>query len=394
MNINTNTLNNLINLPFEENKVDLINIFNETQEENIFDLEMKENEMKNKQKEKELKKNENTTKDGNQNAPKKKKYKINYKALNTRIDIDSTLDFKEEIKAIEDISNFEKNLLALGDAFGNLIIVNLSMKKVVNKEKGHSHPIQVLIHLNKLDKKRTLISLSDMYFKIWDLKSMNIVKEIEVNSYVSCCAYLGNLSLTYFCSGHNSEIRIWDYQYLVKLDMLEEMSPIILKSFGHTGLITCFLHLVNYSTYYLLSGSEDKSIIMWDLSDLSIVNTYEGHIDTITSIASLLQKYFISSSQDRTLRVWHVNSGKSMYHILTSKEKISFVFNLEKIYNDNMIVIGDVNGKIQVINLNTNLSLQETYANLYLSKAVELQNSEYYFAILEGDFHLRFIKLK
>lgn len=80
---------------------------------------------------------------------------------------------------------------------------------------------------------------------------------------------------------------------------------------GHTGMVNsvCFSH----DEKKLLSGSNDKSIKLWDLSTAICLQTYYGHEYHVNNVQfSPTDEYFISGSLDHTIRLWSVLSIPSM----------------------------------------------------------------------------------
>ena len=61
----------------------------------------------------------------------------------------------------------------------------------------------------------------------------------------------------------------------------------------------------------LLSGSEDKTIKLWDAASGQLLHTFEGHSDGVTSVAfSPDGKQVLSGSMDKTIKLWDVASGQ------------------------------------------------------------------------------------
>ena len=63
---------------------------------------------------------------------------------------------------------------------------------------------------------------------------------------------------------------------------------------------------------YIVSGSSDKTIRMWDAQTGKLVSDpFEGHTDQVTSVAfSPDGKYIVSGSSDKTIRMWDAQTGK------------------------------------------------------------------------------------
>ena len=62
---------------------------------------------------------------------------------------------------------------------------------------------------------------------------------------------------------------------------------------------------------YLLTGSRDKSIKLWDFESGREVRSYLGHKSTVNDIDITSDgKYFVSSSADRTAKYWEISTGK------------------------------------------------------------------------------------
>ncbi len=62
---------------------------------------------------------------------------------------------------------------------------------------------------------------------------------------------------------------------------------------------------------YIISGSCDKSIKIWELENGNEVKTLIGHSEDVSSLAfSYDDRYIISGSFDNSIRIWERESGK------------------------------------------------------------------------------------
>jgi WD40 repeat protein/serine/threonine protein kinase len=77
---------------------------------------------------------------------------------------------------------------------------------------------------------------------------------------------------------------------------------------GHEGSI----HSVslNMNGTLALSGGEDKSVRLWDITTGKCTHTFTGHEDIVTSVAmTRCGRYAISASNDTTLKLWNIESS-------------------------------------------------------------------------------------
>lgn len=65
----------------------------------------------------------------------------------------------------------------------------------------------------------------------------------------------------------------------------------------------------------IISGSQDKTIKIWDLNTAKLLHTLSGHNSGIYSLA-VSNNRLVSSSADRTIKIWDLNSNELMVTLL------------------------------------------------------------------------------
>ena len=140
------------------------------------------------------------------------------------------------------------------------------------------------------------------------------------NEGVSCLDF--DVPYGILCSTGLNEhtIKIWDLLKYREMGHLE----------GHSGTINCMGMNSKYNM--LITGSSDSTLKLWDLNtatqaytienmneeeelskaylepDQYCINTFESHVDEVTCL-SINSNHLVSGSQDRTIRVWDLYTG-------------------------------------------------------------------------------------
>jgi WD40 repeat protein len=93
---------------------------------------------------------------------------------------------------------------------------------------------------------------------------------------------------------------------------------------GHNGAI----HSVAISPddSYALSGSNDKTMKLWELSSGDEIHSFVGHSDSVNSVViSPDGLYILSGSGDKTMKLWNLSSGAEIRSFVGHTEKINSV---------------------------------------------------------------------
>ena len=80
---------------------------------------------------------------------------------------------------------------------------------------------------------------------------------------------------------------------------------------GHLGKVRYCTF--SHSGKYIASASEDRTIRIWDVASGKCICTLKGHGATVGSVSfSFDDKFIVSSSDDNTIRVWNAASGNTV----------------------------------------------------------------------------------
>jgi len=124
---------------------------------------------------------------------------------------------------------------------------------------------------------------------------------------------------------------------------------------GHAWSVTCLDEISTLANnvlngHMLLTGSNDKCIKAWDLSQKNVcLRTFKGHLDWVTCLKVLSQNLFVSGSYDKTIRVWNFAQGdclnvmKDHFYSIKCFEFLSDKNELVSCSNDKTILVWDLN---------------------------------------------------
>ncbi len=103
---------------------------------------------------------------------------------------------------------------------------------------------------------------------------------------------------------------------------------------------------------YIVSGSFDKKIKLWDGYTGDFMYTFDGHVGPVYLISwSVDSRYLVSASQDSTLKLWDIKTRKLMMDLPGHADQ---VYALDWDINGNYVASG---GKDRQVKLWTNWNL-------------------------------------
>eukprot|EP00184_Porphyridium_aerugineum_P008838 CAMPEP_0184692624 /NCGR_PEP_ID=MMETSP0313-20130426/1022_1 /TAXON_ID=2792 /ORGANISM="Porphyridium aerugineum, Strain SAG 1380-2" /LENGTH=369 /DNA_ID=CAMNT_0027150465 /DNA_START=377 /DNA_END=1486 /DNA_ORIENTATION=- len=145
----------------------------------------------------------------------------------------------------------------------------------------------------------------DSLCRLWDTESGRCIKTLAgpTSSPASFVRFTPN-SKYLLVSSLDSKIRLWDF--------MSETS--VVKTYqGHQNQRFCIFNtfIVTGPTKYVASGSEDNLIYIWDLVTRKVVQTLEGHVDVVLSVAAHPTHPILASGalmKDCSVKIWRDDS--------------------------------------------------------------------------------------
>jgi WD40 repeat protein len=97
--------------------------------------------------------------------------------------------------------------------------------------------------------------------------------------------------------------------------------PILHNSLGHSSDIRSVCYSPDGK--YILSGSSDKTVKLWDVASGNEIKTFIGHGSSVSSVCFTPDgKYALSGGYDKTLILWEIATGKKVRTFLGHKDYI------------------------------------------------------------------------
>ncbi len=129
------------------------------------------------------------------------------------------------------------------------------------------------------------------------------------------------------------------------INLMSTESIKLMNLTGHTRYVTCLAIILNDGL--LASGSDDKTIKIWNLKAGTQIKTLTNHKAKITSLLDLKDARLASTSEDNTLKIWNISNGN-----LIKSFKFSTIKNLVYL-TDNLVACGWSDG-ISILNIKNN----------------------------------------
>ena len=157
-----------------------------------------------------------------------------------------------------------------------------------------------------LSKTRSLLDITNKLLSKKDIDTL--IENFEFKhflKYEGHSSYVNSVTISpdgkYIVSGSDDEtIKIWDIKTGECLNTLEGQNRVKSVTISPDGK-------------YIVSGSIDKTIKIWDIKTAECLNTLEGHSSYVESVTiSPDGKYIVSGSSDKTIKIWDIKTGECL----------------------------------------------------------------------------------
>ena len=183
------------------------------------------------------------------------------------------------------INEIKGDKLISGSSDNRAIIWDLKAKKL-DYELYKDKEISVALQL----KSGNVILCSNDKLMLFDLKTKKSLTTLEIKPGVWSIRELSDGTVA--AGFGNGDIGILEVGAEIK-------TKLVLK--GHKKTVNCIIELDNHK---LVSSSDEKNMILWDLNDPEGKYFIEGHTENVDTLVHITGNKFASVSKDKTLKIW------------------------------------------------------------------------------------------
>ena len=166
--------------------------------------------------------------------------------------------------------------------------------------------------------------------RIWDVASEELIKSFEVH---------GDTIESIAISPNNTTLltaSMDEYSAVIDVTRLEETEEPIDKQAKwltqHVGRVLCTLY--HPQGTYFVTGSEDKTIKVWNPNTFNVMVNFDANDDAVYSLAySVSDNVIVSGSADNTVRTWRVTPAGDDETIAVGRDALQMTGALVREYN-------------------------------------------------------------
>lgn len=274
----------------------------------------------------------------------------NHHKIQTHSEYYNSINLNLPFHSMEKFEKYSLEYLDRQSKYRNEITSKISRKILeLNQIKVKvEEALETNIKINK-----NLINLVKLLYNNYLNSRKNV---IILNNFSKLCQFNTSTFSTDDLSSSISSIEALSYSLMSYFDTNYIIHPYhifqnnIYNYKGHRSGISALIQLKVNPKHYIISGSLDKTIKIWEIkSNYNCIATLEGHDRAINCLVELKNKNLCSASSDSMIFIWDLNT----YQIISKlNSHRSFIFGLIEL-NDGRLISGSDDERIIIWKKNT-----------------------------------------
>ena len=166
--------------------------------------------------------------------------------------------------------------------------------------------------------------------RIWDVDSEELIKSFEVHGDTIESIALSPNNTTLLTASMDEYSAIIDVTLLEDTeDRIDDHAKWLTQ---HVGRVLCTLY--HPQGTYFVTGSEDKTIKVWNPNTFNVMVNFDANDDAVYSLAySVNESVIVSGSADNTVRTWRVTPAGNGEEIAGGRDALEMTGALVREYN-------------------------------------------------------------
>ncbi|MDE0015696.1 MAG: WD40 repeat domain-containing protein [Candidatus Poribacteria bacterium] len=166
--------------------------------------------------------------------------------------------------------------------------------------------------------------------RIWDVASEELIKSFEVHGDIIESIALSPNNATLLTASMD------EYSAVIDVTRLEDTEdPIDTQAkwlTQHVGRVLCTLY--HPQGTYFVTGSEDKTIKVWNPNTFNVMVNFDANDDAVYSLAySVNESVIVSGSADNTVRTWRVTPAGDGEEVAVGRDSLEMTGDLVREYD-------------------------------------------------------------
>jgi WD40 repeat protein len=255
--------------------------------------------------------------------------------LNEKGEIKLKIDLPNNAQTADYFINIQNNIeigvLIVGCSSGNILLYNIIDIENIILSKEFNIINSHISYIKHLKNNTIAIGTTKNNLKIIDINTEKILNNLtHYSKKINSISYSGLENNFLLSSCIDNVIRIWDAETGFFIDGFKP----------HKDMIWSLICIEYKDTYFILTGSGDKTICMWELITRKISKKFVGHNDSVCSLyynrdSPYLKELLFSGSYDGQIKIWQINTEKCLITINPHNERIISLFCKEEDDGDN-----------------------------------------------------------